>query len=104
VKGAFVRPLGDFALTECLEHEAFKSMAPAEPNLARKLLHDLVAWAGALGFAPNRDYAKIEPIFGSVSGAARDVDFQFGRDGKPLLIGDISQFSPLLSRARIAAD
>jgi ribosomal protein S21 len=58
-------------------------LSAVEPAYARKLLGDLAVWSQKLGFAPHRDFAAIEPIFGDVSAAACDVTFQFGRDGKP---------------------
>ncbi len=67
-------------------------MAPIEPSHARKLLRDLVAWSREAGFNPHEDYAKIEAIFGSVDPAACDIAFEFGHDGKPLLISGLSDF------------
>jgi hypothetical protein len=51
---------------------------PVDPAHARKLLHNLVAWARTHGVAPHRDYAKIEPIFGTVDAASCDAEFSFG--------------------------
>ena len=68
---------------------------PVDPGYARKLLHDLVSWSRTIGFAPHRDYLKLEPIFGSVA-AATDARFQFGHEGKPLLIGDLSDADEML--------
>ena len=54
--------------------DSISDLAPAEPvdpGYARKLLHDLVSWARTVGFAPHRDYLKLEPIFGSVAAASR---------------------------------
>lgn len=61
-------------------------MVPVDPGYARKLLHDLVAWSRGLGFAPHRDYAKVEQIFGAINPAACDASFEFGLDGQPALI------------------
>jgi hypothetical protein len=82
-------------------------LEPVDPGYARKLLHDLVYWARTLGFAPHRGYPKLEPIFGSVA-AASDAEFQFGFQGKPLLVGDISDvdmiFNALDYEATVDAD
>lgn len=88
VKDAFLISVRGQELTNYLD--SLSPVAPAEPvdpGYARKLLHDLVNWARLLGFAPHRDYAKVEPIFGSVAAAA-DAQFQFGFQGKPLRIGN----------------
>ena len=88
VNDAFLISVSGRELTDYVG--SLSPLAPAEPvdpGYARKLLHDLVRWARLQGFAPHRDYAKLEPIFGSVAPAA-DARFEFGFRGKPLLIGD----------------
>jgi hypothetical protein len=55
-----------------------------DPSYARKLLRDVTAWSGSIGFSPHRNFAAVEPLFGDVNAEACDVDFRFGRDGKPL--------------------
>jgi hypothetical protein len=57
-----------------------------QPSDARKLLRDLAAWSQSIGFAPHRDFAAIERIFGDISADASEADFPFGRDGKPVYI------------------
>jgi hypothetical protein len=64
-------------------------MVPADPSYARKLLHDLVAWSRALGFSPHPDYAKVEPLFGTTDAGTCGAVFEFGKNGKPLLAGDL---------------
>jgi hypothetical protein len=76
-------------------------MAAVEPSLARKLLHDLAAWSRSIGFAPHRDFAVVERLFGGVDPNASDAVFQFGRDGKPLYIQGPSE-SPQLAQRRLA--
>ena len=66
--------------------DAGASLASIDPHHARKLLRDLAAWSQSIGFPPYRDFAAVELIFGDVSAAASEVDFQFGSDGKPLYI------------------
>jgi hypothetical protein len=61
-------------------------MVSVDPSYARKLLRDLAAWSQSIGFAPHRDFAAVERIFGDVSAAASDAVFQFGQDGKPFYV------------------
>jgi hypothetical protein len=61
-------------------------MAPVDPSYARKLLRDLAAWSRSIGFAPHRDFAAVEPVFGDVNANASGAVFRFGRDGRPVYI------------------
>lgn len=91
LKDVFIRSLSGREFAEHVDHMSVNSvMDPADPGYARKLLHDLVAWSRTLGYNPHRDYARIEPIFATVD-AARDVEFPFGLDGKPVLLTAISE-------------
>jgi hypothetical protein len=65
-------------------------MDPADPAYARKLSRDLVTWSRSPGYAPHRDRAKVEPLFGTVDAAACDVEFRFGPEGRPVLMAAIS--------------
>jgi len=65
-------------------------LAPIEPSTARRLLRDLAGWARELGFAPAPDFAAVEQLFGDVSAETGEATFQFGHEGKPLYIGDLS--------------
>jgi len=55
-----------------------------DPSYARKLLREAAAWAQSVGFPPHRDFAVVEQMFGDVDPAACDVEFRFGRDGRPI--------------------
>ena len=66
--------------------DAASPMIAVDPAYARKLLRDLAAWSQSVGFAPHRDFATVERIFGDVSADASDAAFAFGRDGKPVYI------------------
>jgi len=66
-------------------------MASVDPSYARKLLRDVAAWAASIGFAPHRDFAAIERLFGDVSADASHAAFQFGREGKPLYVQSPTQ-------------
>jgi len=65
---------------------AAEPMIDIDPAAARKLLRDLAGWSQSIGFAPHRDFAAVERMFGDVSADASDAIFQFGRDGKPVYI------------------
>jgi hypothetical protein len=62
------------------------TLGAVEPSYARKLLRDLAVWAQSIGFAPARDFAAVERLFGDVNADACEVQFQFGREGKPFYI------------------
>jgi hypothetical protein len=96
VKDSFLISISGQELGNYLD--SISDVAPAEPvdpGYARKLLDDLVSWARTVGFAPHRDYLKLEPIFGSVA-AASDPRFRFGHEGKPMLIAGVSDADEML--------
>jgi hypothetical protein len=55
-----------------------------DPSVARKLLHDAVAYAARFGLAPSKDFAEAEAIFGDIRPATET--FPFGKDGKPFFV------------------
>jgi len=67
-----------------------------DPSYARKLLREVAAWSQSIGFAPHRDFAAVERIFGDVTADASDASFRFGRDGKPVYIPGPSDTAPLI--------
>lgn len=73
----------DLYLDAC---DASSPMLSVEPSHARKLLRDLAAWSQSIGFAPHRDFAAIERMFGDVNADDSDAVFEFGDGGKPLYI------------------
>jgi hypothetical protein len=81
--------------------EAGSPMVDVDPGYARKLLRDLAAWSQSIGFAPHRDFAAVERMFGDVSVDASEAVFRFGRDGKPVYIPGPTDTGPLIQR-RIA--
>ena len=78
--------------------DAMSPMISVDPSYARKLLRDLAAWSQSIGFAPHRDFAAVERMFGDVSADASDAIFRFGRDGKPVYIPGPSETAPLIRR------
>jgi hypothetical protein len=93
---------------EAVEREAFEMYIEAtdagsplvsvDPSYARKLLRDLAAWSQAIGFAPHRDFAAVERLFGDVSADASDAVFRFGQDGKPLYMPGPGDTAPVVQR------
>jgi hypothetical protein len=81
--------------------EAESPMVDVDPAYARKLLRDLAAWSQSIGFAPHRDFAAVERMFGDVSADASEAVFRFGHDGKPVYIPGPTDTGPLIQR-RIA--
>ena len=69
--------------------DAGGTMVPVAPSEARKLLRELVAWSKTHGFAPHRDFAAVEKLFGDVNADESAIVFRFGRDGEPVLISDL---------------
>lgn len=65
---------------------AATGMTSVDPSYARKLLRDLAAWSRTIGFAPHRELAAVERIFGDVDADACDAVFRFGLNGKPFYI------------------
>ena len=97
VKDAFLSSLSGQELADHLDQISHVApVAPVDPSYARKLLHDLVVWARISGFPPHRGYPKLEPIFGNVATATCEVEFRFGFDGKPLLVGDMSDMARVM--------
>ncbi len=91
VKDVILRPLERSAFLSHVETLAVTApMEPVEPSYARKLLHELTAWSRSHGFSPHPDYVKVEQIFGGIDPKACDSTFEFGHDGKPVLIANIS--------------
>ena len=73
-------------------------MVSVDPGYARKLLRDLAAWSQSIGFAPHRDFAAVERMFGDVSVDTSDAVFRFGRDGKPCYIPGPNDTTQLIQR------
>lgn len=78
--------------------DAASPMVAVDPSYARKLLRDLAVWSRSIGFAPYRDFAAVERIFGDVNADASDEVFRFGHDGKPLYIPGPNDTAPLIRR------
>ncbi len=102
IKDVFFRSLdaGDFeAMIE--EHDAIRRLVDINPCDGRALLGDLAAWSRSIGFAPHRDFAAVEQLFGDVSADDSTATFTFGRDGKPFYLPGLSE-PPTLVHARFA--
>jgi hypothetical protein len=78
--------------------DAASPMVAVDPSYARKLLRDLAAWSQSIGFAPHRDFAAVERIFGEVNADASDAVFRFGCAGKPVYIRGPSESAHVIQR------
>jgi hypothetical protein len=77
---------------------AVSPLVAVDPGYARKLLRDLAVWSQSIGFAPHRDFAAVERIFGDVNADASDAVFRFGCDGRPLYIPGPAESASLVRR------
>jgi len=67
--------------------EANQKLVEADLNLVAKVLREAIAYAGELGFKPQRDYYDARRILGDADPDACDVEVPLGaKDGKPLFI------------------
>jgi hypothetical protein len=73
-------------------------LVSVDPDYARKLLRELATWSQSIGFAPHRDFAAVERLFGDISSDASDAVFRFGHDGKPLYIPGPNDSTTLIRR------
>ena len=78
--------------------DAGSPIVSVDPSYARKLLRDLAAWSQSIGFAPHRDFAAVERMFGDVSADASDAVFRFGRAGRPVYIPGPNDSAHLIQR------
>jgi len=86
-KDVFLRQTDNQAFADLIDRMSMATpMKPADPAYARKLLHDLTGWSRGFGFLPHRHYATIERLFGTIDPNDSDAVFEFGKDGKPLVI------------------
>jgi hypothetical protein len=84
--------------------EAVSRHYPFDPASARKLLHDVTAWAAAAGFRPHPEYVAVEKLFGDVDANASQATFEFGHQGKALYMpGPSESASDVRDRLQIAA-
>jgi hypothetical protein len=61
----------------------FESLSP---ECVRKLVESAEAYARALGFNPHPDYHTARNIFGDIDAEKCPMQFEFGKDGRPLFI------------------
>lgn len=100
VKNVMFEPVDDDTFEFYMDRtNASTPLIAVDPCYARKLLRDLTAWSHMLGFAPHRDFAVVERLFGEVRAEASDAVFKFGREGKPLYIPGPTD-TPALIRQR----
>lgn len=68
------------------------------PEAARKLVEGAVDFAEKWGFPPHHDYLTAKAIFGDISAADAEEEFEYGKHGKPVFIA-----GPYDDAARCAA-
>lgn len=91
VKDVFLRHLDDREFASYTDSmSALTPMEPVDPAYARKLLHGLTGWSRGHGLLPHRHYEEIERLFGSTGPGGSDAVFEFGKDGKPLIVARLS--------------
>ena len=101
VKDAFCREYdGDQFAAYLQATNAVDPVHPVEPSYARKLLRELVAWSASQGYKPHDDFAALEGIFGTVQADDSDAAFDFGMQGRPVLIPGPNDTPTSLRRAR----
>lgn len=57
-----------------------------EPECARKLVEEAVAYARSLGLEPHPDFKLGARVFGGIEARSCPRTFEFGKDGKPLYV------------------
>jgi hypothetical protein len=103
VKDSFFRTAGAESFGDLIANMAMTApVEDVDPAYARKLLRDVTAWASSNGFAPHRDFAAVEKLFGDVDADSSDAAFTFGRDGKVTYISGPND-SPAQARFGIGA-
>lgn len=99
VKNAFysVAPVQEYAFNLQQIEASAGRLERIDPSCLRKLIEGAVDYAGNLGFAPHRDYARAARLFGNIEAADCPVRYTYGKDGKPLYISGPDE-SPAQSR------
>jgi len=87
VKNAFSRIIDNQEYYErVLSLKNNEKLIKVDPSHARKLVEDSIDYAKNLGLNPHPDYAEAKYIFGNIDTRNCTTIFEFGKDGKPLLI------------------
>ncbi len=87
VKNALIHECGELEFEQLLDHiRRDMPLERTDPACARRLVEDAVDYAGELGLAPHKDYAKAARIFGDIDASACFRSFVFGREGKPFYV------------------
>jgi hypothetical protein len=87
VKDAFLRLCSnadfDRSLNQMREVEDFEVVPPSH---ARKRIDGAIAYARDLGFEPHPDYRDASVVLDGVDPTECDVEFTYGKDGKPFYV------------------
>ena len=85
VKNAFGRVTDDADYETLLHHmRKTQEIVETDPNLVAKIVREAVAYAGGLGFRPNRDLPQAMTVLGPADPDACPIEIPLGGpDGKP---------------------
>ncbi|MCO8124630.1 hypothetical protein NHH03_23025 [Stieleria sp. TO1_6] len=87
VKDAFVRLINLSEFSEHIQRLSRDSVVqPCDPARAKKLVTAAVDWAAGFGLEPMGDYHRAEAIWSDVDETQCKESFEFGDNGKPVLI------------------
>lgn len=87
VKDAFLRIIDRDEYSNMLNKFAEKmTFQEVEPAFLVKFVLAGIAYADDLGFPPHRDYRKASRIFGNIDPGECTIEFELGKDGKPLYV------------------
>jgi hypothetical protein len=82
---AFFRPVGDFRYLVS-DMGTNMTLKKVEPEFAKKLIIEAIAYARSIGFEPHKDFPLPGKILQDIDETKCDTKFTFGRDGKPFFI------------------
>lgn len=68
------------------------------PECARKLVEGAVAYAENLGLSPHADYPPAAALFGDINAEACPIEYEFGKDGKPLFVSGPNDTPAMIRR------
>lgn len=99
IKDVMIDSVDDGAFEHYMHVSSIGSpMIPVDPAYARKLLRDLAAWSRSFGFAPHRDFAVAERLFGEVNADDSDAVFEFGLEDEAVYMPGPGESSATILR------
>lgn len=83
IKDCFMKPGSTDMLRGFKNSKPFLSYSPKD---AKKLLLEAAAYAAGFGFDPHKEFKYAMKIFGDIDETESEMEFTFGKDGKPFFI------------------